>query len=156
MGKIRVLVDIQGRPPRGYKRFVKICSERILELVGLDFNCELSVLITDDEVMRKLNRDYRGIDETTDVLSFAMNEGAALTSPPSKRYRLMGDIVVSMDKAARQAAEQGHSLKRELALLLAHGILHLLGYDDVTEPQLREMAELGSGYVSKIDVESIL
>lgn len=155
MGKTRVLVDIQGKPRRGYKRFVKTCAEKILEIINLDFNCELSALIIDDEVMRKLNYSYRGIDDTTDVLSFAMNEGDILSSPPSKRYKLLGDVVISLPKAEKQAEEQGHTLKRELALLIAHGILHLLGYDDITEPQLKEMAELGNKYVSMIDVESI-
>ena len=59
MGKARVLVDIQGKPPRGYKRFVATCAEQIIDKLDLDFKCELSVLLTDDIVMRRLNFDYR-------------------------------------------------------------------------------------------------
>ncbi len=155
MSKVRVLVDIQGKPPRGYKRFVKICAEKILELVNLDFNCELSVLLTDDAIMKRLNFEYRRIDETTDVLSFSMNEGASLLSPPSKRYRLIGDIVISIPQAMRQAENQKHSVKHELAFLTAHGILHLLGYDDATDEELAEMAALGNSYISRINFEAI-
>lgn len=156
MGKARVLVDIQGKPPRGYKRFVATCAEQIIDKLNLDFKCELSVLLTDDSVMRRLNFDYRKIDDTTDVLSFAMNEGATLALPPSKRYKLLGDVVISIDKAIKQANEQGHSIKKEMALLITHGILHLLGYDDVTEEGLKEMVELGNKYVSMIEPDAIM
>ena len=156
MAKARVLVDIQGKPPRGYKRFVKVCAEQIIEKMELEFNCELSVLLTDDSLMRHLNYDYRQIDDTTDVLSFAMNEGTALALPPSKRYKLLGDVVISIDKAIKQAKEQGHSIKREMALLITHGVLHLLGYDDVTEEGLKEMVELGNKYVSMIEPDAIM
>ena len=75
--------------------------------------------------MRKLNRDYRHIDASTDVLSFALNEG----SDPDPHPEMLGDIVVSMETAARQAGKAGHALETELSWLLVHGALHLLGYD---------------------------
>lgn len=75
--------------------------------------------------MRTLNRRYRGIDRPTDVLSFSLAEGKALAAP----VRLLGDIVISVPVAARQAKREGHTLEREIERLLVHGILHLAGYD---------------------------
>ncbi len=86
---------------------------------------EVSVLLVDDSVMRELNSAYRGIDLATDVLAFALNEGAF----PDPNPEMFGDIVVSMETATRQAAAAGHSTEQELACLLVHGALHLLGYD---------------------------
>jgi probable rRNA maturation factor len=90
-------------------------------------NCEVHVLITGDEHIRRLNREYRSHDRATDVLSFT--DGEQL---PSGR-RLLGQIVVSLDAAQRQATELGHSELRELEELLLHGTLHLLGYDHLRD-----------------------
>lgn len=155
MGKARVLADVQGKPPRGYKKFITACGEKIICELDLNYNCELSMLLTDDKIMRELNRDHRGIDESTDVLSFSMNEGDKLIAPPSKKYILIGDVVISIDTAIKQAQEQNHPVRTELALLTAHGILHLLGYDDDTDEGLAEMDSLGREIVSKIDIDSI-
>lgn len=75
--------------------------------------------------MRSLNRRYRGLDKTTDVLSFSLREGKF----PHIQPGILGDIVISVPVAARQAREQGHPLRREIERLLVHGLLHLLGYD---------------------------
>ncbi len=82
-------------------------------------------MLVDDSVMRELNRAYRNIDRTTDVLAFALNEGDF----PDPNPEMFGDIVVSVETAVRQAAAAGHSTEQELACLLVHGALHLLGYD---------------------------
>jgi probable rRNA maturation factor len=87
-------------------------------------DAELSILLVSDAEMRKLNRDYRGKDRPTDVLSFAQQEG-----PGGAPAGLLGDVVVSVDTAKRQAAERGATLPREAERLLVHGVLHLLGYD---------------------------
>jgi probable rRNA maturation factor len=86
---------------------------------------EVSVLLTDDEEIRRLNKQYRGIDRATDVLAFAMREGMDAELNP----HLLGDIVISVQTAQRQSSRVGHSLDMELALLAVHGTLHLLGYD---------------------------
>lgn len=94
----------------------------------------LSLLLTGDEAIRRLNRDYRGLDRPTDVLSFAAGEvmpGMAEAEP------YLGDIVISVPYAARQAETGGHTLAAELQLLAVHGVLHLLGYDD-EEPAPRQ------------------
>ena len=88
-------------------------------------NSEVSVLLTDDAEIQRLNKQYRGIDSPTDVLAFAMREGIDAEINP----HLLGDIVISIQTAQRQAVDVGHSLDMELALLAVHGTLHLLGYD---------------------------
>ncbi len=98
---------------------------------GFNLPAELSLFVTDDEEVRKLNRNYRGIDQTTDVLAFAFREdveGSAFPQPPDGVTHL-GEVIISCPQAARQAEEQEHSLKQEVALLTVHGMLHLLGYD---------------------------
>jgi probable rRNA maturation factor len=92
---------------------------------------EVSVLVTDDAALHALNRDYRGVDAPTDVLSFAAEDdtsGPAFVLPPGTP-RYLGDIAISYERVVAQAAEYGHSRERELAYLTAHGVLHLLGYD---------------------------
>jgi probable rRNA maturation factor len=89
---------------------------------------ELSILLCDDDVIAPLNQDWRGVDGPTDVLSFAMDEGEALALPPGIP-RPLGDLVISAQTAARQAAELGHPLDQELRVLVVHGLLHLLGFD---------------------------
>ena len=95
---------------------------------------EVGVLVTGDDALHALNRDYRGVDAPTDVLSFADEEGDAGTARPAFVYppdepRYLGDIAISYQRVVAQAAEYGHSRERELAYLTAHGVLHLLGYD---------------------------
>jgi len=102
---------------------------------------ELSVALVDDATMRQLNRDYRQTDRSTDVLAFAMNEGQPMPAAPGG-LEMLGDIVISVPVARRQAAGQGRSLRAELTMLLAHGLLHLLGYDHATREQQREMKRL--------------
>lgn len=109
----------------------KVWRDRLLEAMvrcGLPDETELSVVFVDDEEIQGLNARWRGKDQPTDVLSFPLeNEGL-----PGPAARVLGDIVVSVDTARRQAAEYGHSLDRELGFLLVHGLLHLLGEDHET------------------------
>ena len=98
-------------------------GESILLFLGCE-NQELSVLLANDRKIRTLNKQYRGQDRATDVLSFSQNEEE--NKPNS---HLMGDVVISTVTAKRQAAEHGLTLEEEIALLLIHGILHLLGFD---------------------------
>lgn len=88
-------------------------------------NATFCVTLTSDEEVHKLNRDYRGIDRTTDVLSFALEDNEDIKAP----IRQLGDIIISIPKMKSQAIEYGHSEKRELSFLAVHGFLHLLGYD---------------------------
>lgn len=94
-------------------------------------DAELSVLLVGDRAMRTLNRTWRGKDRTTDVLSFSLREGRF----PRIRPEMLGDIVISVPVAVRQAREAGHSLVREIDRLLVHGLVHLLGYDHERGPR---------------------
>jgi len=99
-------------------------------------DCELSVVLCDDVVMRELNRTHRNIDRPTDVLAFAMTEGRRM---PSGQLLLLGDVVISLATAARQAKASGKDLSAEATFLLAHGLLHLIGFDHATAAQERRM-----------------
>ena len=93
---------------------------------------EMSLVFTDSETVRRLNRDYRGMDEPTDVLAFYMlpqKEAADFFALPPDGVTRLGEVIISYPQAVEQAKEQEHSTERELALLIIHGILHLLGYD---------------------------
>jgi rRNA maturation RNase YbeY len=103
-------------------------GRRLLDALRLP-DAELSLLLVSDAVMRELNRDWRGKDRPTDVLSFAQAEGSG--GAPAG---LLGDVVISIDTARRQAAERAASLGSELDRLLIHGVLHLLGYDHERSP----------------------
>jgi probable rRNA maturation factor len=106
----------------------------ILECLGRA-DAELSVALVDDERMRGLNRDWRGKDATTDVLSFSQIEGEAVTSG----IELLGDVVISVPVLEKQAADGGWTVDEELARLLLHGVLHLLGFDHESDEDARAM-----------------
>jgi len=116
--------------------------ERVLQIAGQAEGItegEVALTFVDDEAIHELNRDYRGIDRPTDVLSFAMNE--SLEEEPEIVYELeedeelddmtdmLGDIIISVERAKAQSEKYGHSLEREIGFLFVHGFLHLLGYD---------------------------
>lgn len=107
--------------------------QKTAELLNLADETEISVLLVDNATIRELNRDYRAKDAPTDVLSFPLEEEREGDAEPAviggPSARLLGDIVISMEKAVEQAAEYGHSVERELAFLAIHGLLHLLGHD---------------------------
>jgi probable rRNA maturation factor len=110
----------------------------------------LSIVLTDDATVRALNRDYRDTDRPTDVLSFAQGEGATFISAPGAA-RHLGDVIISIETARRQARQHRLTLQDEVAHLLVHGVLHLLGYDheravDARIMRAREDAILGPAH----------
>ena len=118
---------------------VKSVCEAVLSEEECDFDAEISLTLTDDESIREINREHRGIDKPTDVLSFPMLEFDGdcydVEEEPDSGLVVLGDIVISMERAAAQAEEYGHGLKREVAFLTAHSMLHLLGYDHVDDEE---------------------
>ena len=108
----------------------------VLANEGVTGEIEISVLVTDDTTLHQLNRDYRGVDAPTDVLSFGDDEDGDAPSfvyaPDAPRY--LGDLAISFERVLEQASDYGHSPQRELAYLVAHGTLHLLGYDHERGP----------------------
>ena len=122
--------------------WVKKIARQILKAEGVAPPYEVSLVFTDSETVKQLNRDYRGIDEPTDVLAFYMlpqkEADDSFALPPDGVTRL-GEVIISYPQAVEQAKEQGHSTERELALLIIHGILHLLGYDHEEPEEEAEM-----------------
>ncbi|MGG1216048.1 rRNA maturation RNase YbeY [Priestia endophytica] len=104
-------------------------------------NAELSLTFVDNDAIQDINREYRGKDKSTDVISFAMEEmgEGELEIVGEDLPRALGDIIISIPKAEEQAEEYGHSFMRELGFLAVHGFLHLLGYDHETEEEEKEM-----------------
>ena len=135
------LVDQTGRA-EAYLGLVRSVATRCLASDGLTGAYQLSVTIVTDERIRELNREHRGIDAVTDVLSFPLQteDAASFVLPPSAPSHL-GDVVVALGRAAEQAQEYGHSLERELAYLSVHGVLHLLGFDHEAEDDREAMRQ---------------
>src|SRR5437764_190517 len=125
---VAVLVQDRVRSRHVRASTVQRLAQRMLAALALE-HAELSILLCDDATMRVLNRRYRGLDRSTDVLAFAIAEGESL---PRAGPVLLGDIVISLPTAARQARAAGKDLLGELTHLLAHGLLHLLGCDHQT------------------------
>lgn len=140
---VAVSIDAAAPPlPRGCIAGVRRAVSEVLDAHGWT-GAAVSVHIGDDRLLRRLNRRYRGRDRRTDVLSFRMLEDDA--GPPGLRVRrppLLGDVVISADRAVAQARRFGHSVLRECCYLAAHGTLHLLGYDDAEPEDARRMADV--------------
>jgi probable rRNA maturation factor len=137
--KVPVLAELQEM----MGETVRICWQ----LEGRLGSPEVSVVLCDNEQIRELNRSYREIDESTDVLSFPQEEMGKgeeimlqVSSDPDQPV-LLGDVVISLEKAVEQAQSYGHSFEREVGYLLAHGLLHLLGMDHSTEEDRARMRE---------------
>lgn len=110
-------------------------------------NTIFSIIFIDDKEMKNLNQQYRHIDRTTDVLSFAFEDSMNIAN---NKCRMLGEIYISVDKAKEQAGEYGHAYLRELSFLMIHGFLHLLGYDHMTDEDEKRMftrqEEILNGY----------
>lgn len=117
---------------------------------------ELSLTITDDPHIHKLNRDFRGQDKPTDVLSFAATEAMDLAAWPKEIPLPLGDVVISLATVRRQAQENDISPDLELAWVLLHGILHLLGYDHQTEKQRSPMRALENQCLRELGIDRVI
>lgn len=113
-------------------------AQRVLSAENCDDNTEVSILLTDDKQITELNREYREIDAPTDVLSFSQLEGDE-DFAGEQNDGLLGDVVISVETAKRQADVQVHSVDEEIDMLLVHGILHLLGYDHAEPDEEKKM-----------------
>ncbi len=131
------------------RRLIKKAVGEALREEGFAFPAEVSVSFVDNEEIHKLNLEYRGKDKPTDVLSFPMWEGEDDIGDTDGGAVLLGDIILSVEKAYAQAAEYGHSIERELAFLSVHSTLHLLGYD-------HEISEEDEKYMNKKQEEVLI
>jgi len=126
------------RYPPELAKLLKRAVEIVLKGEGIPPRAEISIVFVDDDQIRTYNAQYRGVDSPTDVLSFPQFE-------PGEDYKtemgdyLLGDIMISLERAAIQAGEFGHSLSRELVYLVVHGLYHLLGYGHDSPAQQKEM-----------------
>ncbi|MBW1755173.1 MAG: rRNA maturation RNase YbeY [Deltaproteobacteria bacterium] len=121
-------------------------AEAMLESLDLA-DAELSILLCDDGTIRKLNRRYRKKNKATDVLAFPMQEG----SGPAAQPGLLGDVVISLPTATRQATEHDRPIIQEVTFLLAHGLLHLLGYDHANRREEQDMKARTEGLLAAVD-----
>lgn len=169
MEKIRVIIDNTQKEvkiPTGLRMLIRRCCNAVLRLEKFPHPAEISVTFVNNEQIRELNRQYRDKDSSTDVLSFPMGENGEYDENHDTGAKILGDIVLSMEKAMEQAERYGHSLEREVGYLCAHSMLHLLGYDHeqggmdrvrMREKEEQVMTQLGlpstSSYVLDEDEE---
>lgn len=139
--------------PFSVEETVKQVAEKVLDIENCPYEVQINVLLTDNDGIHSFNREYRGIDRETDVLSFPNlnfeKEGEFLIDEdeeadyfdPDTGELILGDIILSVDKVKEQAKSYGHSLKREFAFLVAHSMLHLCGYDHMEETEAAVMEQ---------------
>jgi len=144
--------EYEGMIPEHHREIAEKVIAETLRREGCPYECEVNLLLTDDDAIEALNEEFRSIDSSTDVLSFPMigfetpadfsgfDKRPDLFDPENGEL-LLGDIVLSMDHVIRQAEEYGHGIVREYAFLIAHSMLHLLGYDHMEDGERIRMEE---------------
>ncbi|MGN0557995.1 MAG: rRNA maturation RNase YbeY [Acutalibacteraceae bacterium] len=146
--KLRVIISNKQKDveiPTGVRMLVRRCCHAVLQLENFEGYAEISVTFVNNEQIRELNNHYRNKDSATDVLSFPMGENGKYDTDLETGAQILGDVVISMEKVVEQAERFGHSLQREIGYLTAHSVLHLLGYDHMTNLEkvhMREKEEL--------------
>ncbi len=139
------LVDEEIEELDSLKDFLyKVCEDEKLD------NVMFNVIIVDNEKIHEINKEYRGIDRPTDVISFALEDDKTFNRSD---IRILGDIYISLDKVKSQSLEYGHSFKRELYFLALHGLLHLLGYDHMTKEDEKVMFGKQEEVLSRYGIE---
>lgn len=134
LGKVKVVISVRQKTvkiPTGVRMLVRRACNAVLNLENFDGSAEVNVNFVDDEKIQKLNAKFRNIDKPTDVLSFPLGDNGKYDVDPETGFQMLGDIVISVDHAMKQAERFGHSLQREIGFLTVHSMLHLLGYDHV-------------------------
>ena len=135
------------------KQWLRRAVKLTLVYTGISSPVELGLVIAGDETVHELNRSYRSVDRTTDVIAFALSERGAkdelFIAPPDDVIHL-SEVIISYPQARRQADEQRHPLERELALLVVHGVLHLLGYDHELPEQAEKMRSMEAKILASI------
>lgn len=149
MNKVKVSISNTQKKvkvPTGIRLLIRKCCAAVLKEEEFLDNAEVSVSFVDDEQIKELNSQFRNIDRSTDVLSFPLGENGEYDYNNETDAYMLGDIVISMETAMKQAEIYGHTLEREIGFLTVHSMLHLLGYDHVNdtlgEKIMREKEEL--------------
>jgi len=141
--------DGQALPPELLADLERLAEAALLRH-GLPAEAEVSLMLCDDKTIHALNRQWRSVDSPTDVLSFPLLEEGGWRV---ESELLLGDVVISVERAASQAVDFGHSIKRELLYLFTHGVLHLLGYDHEGDEERREMRDMEELLLAVVGVE---
>ena len=156
---IPITADVPGIS-EGLRAFIRRVIRTALSAEGVDFPCEIDVRVTDDRTIHKINLDTRGVDRPTDVLSFPAFDLQPGVLPgeedadPGTGLVPLGDMVLSMERVQVQAREYGHSNRRELAYLVVHSVLHLLGYDHLDEgPEKARMRGREEAVMAELGLE---
>lgn len=134
MDKIKVNIENKQKNfkvPTGVRMLIRRCCHAVLELEGFEGSAEVDVSLVDNQQIHAINREQRDIDAPTDVLSFPLGENGVYDQNPATGAYMLGDIVISLERAQAQAGEYGHTFQREVGYLTVHSMLHLLGYDHV-------------------------
>lgn len=132
--KLRVDIENQQKAvkvPTGLRMLIRRCCHAVLEQEGIDGNVQVDVTLVDNDRIHQVNFEQRGIDAATDVLSFPLGENGEYTTYPETGEILLGNIMISLEQAQKQAYDYGHTFNREVGYLTVHSMLHLLGYDHV-------------------------
>ena len=147
--KIRVIITNKQKDikiPTGLRMLIRRCCNAVLRMEKFEGSVEVSVTFVNNEQIKEYNAQYRNKNIETDVLSFPMGENGVYDVNPETGAKILGDIVISIEKAQEQAKVYGHSLQREVGFLTAHSMLHLLGYDhennNLERVRMREKEEL--------------
>ena len=146
--KIKVIISDDQKAvkvPTGIRLLIRRCCNAVLVNENFEGSVEISVRFVDDEEIHRLNLSYRNKDASTDVLSFPMGENGEYDINLDTGAKILGDIVISLEHAVKQADMYGHSLQREIGFLTVHSMLHLLGYDHeaggIEQVRMREKEE---------------
>lgn len=136
------------------KKLIKECCKQTLYLTDNNYNSEISVSFVDNEQIREINREYRNIDRATDVLSFPLADNCEFDYNPDSDCYALGDIIISCERAIEQAVEIGNTTEREIAFLVIHSMLHILGYDhpDEESPMTKDMREMQNKVIEKLGI----
>ena len=145
MDSIEIINKVKGYDLKEYRKDFKLILKEAKKILEIDNKLALSLTICESDYIKELNKEYRGIDKETDVLSFAIedevDEDDLLEMIDLIGVREIGDIIINVDRVESQAKEYQHSQKREMCFLFTHGLLHLLGFDHMNEDDEKEMFE---------------
>lgn len=143
---------------------IKMIVDEVLDMEGCEYEAQVNVILTDNEGIKAVNKEYRDMDKETDVLSFPNlefevpgfsgledNFDTSMIDPETDEL-ILGDIMISVDKVKEQAENYGHSLKREFAFLVAHSMLHLSGYDHMTPEEAEVMEKKQEAVLQKLNI----
>jgi probable rRNA maturation factor len=150
---VKIIINDWQKKEKVRKGRLKTLAEKVLELEGCSSETEVGIVLTDNRKIRGLNKKYRKVDRATDVIAFPM-ESPHSTLPLKgggfKEGELLGDVVISLERAKSQSREYKHSFEKELAVLVIHGLLHLLGYDHLKKSEAEVMAKRERAILKKV------